>query len=73
MVDVGCVHGDLRLINNGVPQLDEGRLEVCVNNVWGTVCGNGFDVLDANVACKMAGFPGGRSEPFHCITVCQVL
>ncbi len=60
-----CSHGDIRLINDGVPHLFEGRLEVCVNNVWGTVCEIGFDRLDAQVVCMMAGFSAGRSKLYN--------
>ena len=39
---------------------DEGRLEVCVNRAWGTVCSNEFDINDAQVACGvLVGFNGG--------------
>ena len=34
----------------------EGRVEICINNVWGTVCDNGWTVDDSNVACKKAGY-----------------
>ena len=35
----------------------EGRLEICVNNAWGTVCNAAFDVQDAAVACgSVVGF-----------------
>ena len=38
---------------------DEGRLEVCVNSAWGTVCSNEFDSSDAAVACAaLKGFRG---------------
>lgn len=36
----------------------QGRLEICVNNVWGVVCSdNFFDTRDAEVFCEeLVGF-----------------
>ena len=34
----------------------EGRLEVCVNGVWGSVCASNFRKSAAYVACKQSGF-----------------
>ncbi len=62
VADENCTHGEIRLVSNGEVHLYEGRLEVCVNNVWGTVCADGFDHLDTKVACGMAGFSGDRSK-----------
>ena len=49
-----CNYGDVRLVN-GSHQY-EGRVEVCINNQWGTVCDNGWDTTDATTVCKQLGY-----------------
>ena len=34
----------------------EGRVEVCVNNAWGTICDNVFSADDAEVICHQLQF-----------------
>lgn len=48
-----CTNGDLRI--NGTSTL-AGRLEVCYNNTWGTVCSDGYGPQEAVVACRQMGF-----------------
>ena len=39
------------LINDSFKTI-EGRLELCINNAWGTVCDDRFGSEDASVACS---------------------
>lgn len=62
-----CDDGDIRL-NNGSNEL-EGRVEVCFNNAWGSVCGNDFGDGEAQVVCnyvsRKMGYLYNNSIPFR--------
>ena len=49
-----CTNGDIRLVNGGVP--NEGRVEVCSSNSWGTVCDDFWGTPDATVVCAQLGY-----------------
>ncbi len=55
VIDPGeCEEGSIRLVNGTIEQ--EGRVEVCINGVWGSICAsNYFDVTDGYVICKQLG------------------
>lgn len=50
-----CSDGQVRLVD-GSNLL--GRLEVCVNNAWGTVCDIQFGLDEVRVACAQLGGTG---------------
>ena len=48
-----CTRGAIRLQGGTATQ---GRVEICNNNVWGTVCDDFWGTPDAQVACRQLGF-----------------
>lgn len=48
--EVACVDGKVRLV--GGQSTSEGRVEVCFDGAWGTVCHNEWGISDASVVCR---------------------
>ena len=49
-----CDQGAVRLSDGFIDQ--EGRVEVCHDNVWGSICDDGWDNTDAHVICSQLGY-----------------
>jgi len=44
----------LRLVGGNIP--NEGRVEICMSNLWGTVCDDSWGSDDATVVCRQLGY-----------------
>ena len=49
-----CRTDEVRLVGGNIP--NEGRVEICMNNVWGTVCDDSWSSTDATVVCRELGY-----------------
>ena len=51
----GCTNGTIQLA--GGRSSNEGRVEICINGVWETVCDDSWDNNDARVVCRQLRLP----------------
>ena len=66
-----CIHGTVQLV--GGSTTNQGRVEVCVGQTWGTVCQLGFGANNAKVVCRQLGFNVDQPETSECIVYCNVM
>ena len=55
--DIGsgmCDDDDIRLVDGASDR--EGRVELCKDGLWGTMCDDNWDIYDAIVICRQLGF-----------------
>ena len=58
-----CEHGAVQLADGGYSF--EGRLEVCVNGLWGTICDTDWSKVESSIVCNQLGFLAfGKSHQY---------
>ena len=65
-----CTNGDIKLQGSTNPHA--GRVEICNNNQWGTVCQDWWGFAESDVVCRQLGFQAG-SFHMHVNSICQWL
>ena len=66
---VACSDGDIQL--SGGRNGTVGLVQICIGNVWGTVCDDSWDATDAQVVCNQLGF-AETSSLVHVDEVCHL-
>ena len=54
VAQLACEEGELRLV--GGHSVTNGRVEVCIEKRWGTVCGDSWDIMEVEVICRQLGY-----------------
>ena len=48
-----CTNGQVRLVDGSTE--DDGRVEICINQAWGSICSSSWSIQDVFVVCKQLG------------------
>ena len=64
---VPCQNGDVHLAGSSDPL--RGRVEVCVNETWGTICEDFWDMNDTSVVCRQLGFSDEGMSQLYALQV----
>ena len=67
-----CVEYDIRLVDGSNDM--EGRIEICLNDTWTSICNILWTTNDGNVACRQLGYSQISevlilSVPLSCFTL----
>ena len=49
-----CSNGDIRLVGGSTD--NEGNVQICYNNAWGSVCDDYWGMTDSDVVCRQLGY-----------------
>ena len=64
-----CHETDVRVIDGRTA--NDGRVQICYNGLWGSVCDDSWDERDAKVVCRQLGYEGSEFRTY-CTVVKEV-
>ena len=67
IVNTGCAEGEVRLV--GGSNYTQGRVEICMDDVWGTVCDQQWNTVAAGVVCRQLSLASTGSELKFCFAI----
>ena len=65
------MNGSIRLA--GSSYANSGRVEVCVNNMWGLICPDNWDNNDVAVVCRQLGYLSSGTYVIRVVAIEEVL
>ena len=65
-----CADGNVRLMNG--TSSTEGRVEVCYNGTYETVCDDFWDELEARVVCNQLNFTSPGTSEKHIVDIHKI-
>ena len=65
----GCIEGNIRLTDGA--NSTEGRVEICLNSEWGTVCDQMWSITDARVVCRQLGIANTGKNSLRFMHACK--
>ena len=64
-IEPECNETSVRIVDGRTD--DDGRIELCLDGLWGSVCIDSWDARDARVVCHQLGYDGCK------ITFCLIV
>ena len=56
LLNLDCTDGETRIVNDISNEMFAGKIELCINGQWGSICDDGWSYNEAHVVCSQFGY-----------------